>query len=95
MSAPRGSFRRLLCAVLLTQSNLVIDEKFTSEDEEKDDTCADLRKIIADVELSRYFACAHFEENDKEGNKNHHKRVKLCKPCNDNCHIAASARRVR
>ena len=34
---------RLLCAVLLTQSNLVIDEKFTSEDEEKDDTRADLR----------------------------------------------------
>ena len=50
MSAPRGSFRRLLCAVLLTQSNLVIDEKFTSEDEEKDDTGEDIGKGMVKTE---------------------------------------------
>lgn len=74
------------------EAYLVGDEKFASDDEEKDDTGEDIGKGMVKTEGRGDLSSAAVEENEQEACEDHKYGVELCKPRYHDRREAAAAR---
>ena len=74
------------------EDELVIDEKFTSDNKEKNNTGNNIRKCLIESEYGSNLTRSSFKENKKEGCEDHKERVKLSKPRYHNCGKSTAVR---
>jgi len=74
--------------------NLVLDEKFTADDKEENDTGQDGGKVGVQTEPGGDLVCTALHKDQKERRKNHHKGIELGKPGDHDGGKAASADQI-